>query len=284
LCKDLIIPTGSISNSQAATYNALGFEVALHVSTNCADWTPSSLEAFYADQLNTFHTYYPSLPSPVTNRTHCIALSDYVTQPQVEFSHGVRLDTNYYYWPPAWVRNRPGFFTGSGIPMRFAKTDGTLIDVYQAATQMTDESNQTYPYTFDQLLDGAVGSQEYYGAFTANMHTDSSFSSKSDAIISSALAREIPVVSARQMLQWLDGRNGSSFSNFAWSGNVLSFTVTAAQNTNGLTAMVPLPTGLTVSSVTQSGNSMAYSTNTIKGMQYVLFYVTSGSYQVRFGS
>ncbi len=34
-------------------------------------------------------------------------------------------------------------FTGSGMPMRFAKADGTLIDVYQAATQMTDESGQT---------------------------------------------------------------------------------------------------------------------------------------------
>ena len=32
-------------------------------------------------------------------------------------------------------------FTGSGMPMRFAKTDGTLIDAYQAATQMTDESD-----------------------------------------------------------------------------------------------------------------------------------------------
>ncbi len=31
-------------------------------------------------------------------------------------------------------------FTGSGIPMRFADLDGSLIDVYQATTQITDES------------------------------------------------------------------------------------------------------------------------------------------------
>ena len=36
-------------------------------------------------------------------------------------------------------------FTGSGMPMRFADLDGTMIDVYQAATQMTDESGQTLP-------------------------------------------------------------------------------------------------------------------------------------------
>ena len=86
-----------------------------------------------------------SVPAPVTNRTHCIVWSDWSTQPQVELDNGIRLDTNYYYWPPAWIQDRPGMFTGSGMPMRFADVDGTMIDVYQATTQMTDESGQTYP-------------------------------------------------------------------------------------------------------------------------------------------
>ena len=64
---------------------------------------------------------YPVLALSVTERTHCIAWSDYDTQPQVEFNHGIRLDTNYYYWPESWIANRPGMFTGSGMPMRFAK-------------------------------------------------------------------------------------------------------------------------------------------------------------------
>ena len=37
---------------------------------------------------------------------------------------------------------------------------------------MTDESGQTYPFTPNTLLDRALGSQGYYGAFTANLHTD----------------------------------------------------------------------------------------------------------------
>ena len=83
----------------------------------------------------------------MTNRTHCIAWSDWATQPKVELAHGIRLDTNYYYWPPELDPGRPGMFTGSGMPMRFADLDGTMIDVYQATTQMTDESGQTYPFT-----------------------------------------------------------------------------------------------------------------------------------------
>ena len=64
------------------------------------------------------------------------------------------------------------------------------------------------------------------------------------AIVASAKARNIPVVTAKQMLDWLDGRNGSSFQNVVWSGNVLSFTVAVAAGASGLQAMVPANRGL----------------------------------------
>ena len=92
--------------------------------------------------------------------------------PKAEREAGIRLDTNYYYWPGAWVQNRPGMFTGSGFPMRFADADGSLIDVYQAATQLTDESGIDVDTHISALLDGALGPEGYYGVFTANMHTD----------------------------------------------------------------------------------------------------------------
>ena len=128
----------------------------------------------------------------------------------------MRFDTSYYFWPPSWVLNRPGFFNGSGMPMRFADLDGTLIDVYQAATQMTDESGQTYPFTIDTLLDRALGAEGYYGAYTINAHTDVAQIPESDAVVASALARDVPIITSRQMLEWLDGRNGSSFGSISW--------------------------------------------------------------------
>ena len=82
--------------------------------------------------------------------------------------------------------------------MRFARADGSLIDVYQAATQMTDESGQTYPFTIDRLLDNALGPNEFIGAFTANMHNDRPSSPGATAIIASARARDVPVVTAAQ--------------------------------------------------------------------------------------
>ena len=38
-------------------------------------------------------------------------------------------------------------------------------------------------------------------------------------------ANGVPVVSAKQMLTWLDGRNGSSFQGVSFGGGVLRFTV-----------------------------------------------------------
>ena len=50
------------------------------------------------------------------------------------------MDANYYHYPGSWIGAKPGFMNGGGFPMRFADTDGTLIDVYQENTNMTDEA------------------------------------------------------------------------------------------------------------------------------------------------
>ncbi len=195
---------------------------------DCHDFTQSSLAAIYSSQISAYAQKYPALPAPVTMRHHCIVWSDWASAAKVELANGIRLDTNYYYWPPGWVNNVPGQFTGSAMPMRFADTDGTLIDVYQAVTQLTDESGQTYPFTVDTLLDRAVGPEEQYGVYTVNAHTDEPTTEASDSTLISAQARGVPIVSAKQMLTWLDGRNSSTFGSISWNGSALSFTVTQA--------------------------------------------------------
>jgi hypothetical protein len=263
----------------ALAFQAEGFEIGVHVNTNCADWTGSSLESFFSTQFTDFASLFPGIDAPVTNRTHCIAWSDWATEPKTEKAHGVRFDTNYYYWPGSWILDRPGHFTGSGMPMRFADLDGTRIDVYQAATQMTDESGQTYSTHIDTLLDNALGANGWYAVVTANMHTDSASHAGSDAIVASAQARGVPIVSAKQMLTWLDGRNGSKFGALTWSGNALSFTVTAAAGSNGLRGMLPLTsTSGTLTSLTAGGNPVAFTTRTVKGIAYAVFPAATGSY------
>ena len=124
----------------------------------------------------------------------------------------MRLDTNYYHYPAAWIGGTPGFMTGSGLPMRFADLDGTLLDVYQAHTFMTDESGQAYPSTVNALLDKARSARGLLRRSSPRTCTPtSSPRPASDAIIASALARGVPVISAKQALDWTEGRNASSF-------------------------------------------------------------------------
>jgi hypothetical protein len=280
-----IYVSSAMTDTLAARYHALGFEIGLHVLTGCADWTPSSLASFYTDQLAEFRAAYPSIPAPTTNRTHCIVWSDWSTQAQVEFNNNIGLDTNYYYWPQSWVASQAGFFTGSGMPMRFAALDGTLIDVYQATSQMTDESGQPFPATVNTLLDRALGPEGYYGVFTANMHTDFVDSPGSDAIVASAQARGVPIVAARQMLEWLDGRNGSSFTSLTWNGVALGFSIDVAIGANGLQAMVPAQfAGRVLTGLSLDGASVNVTLRTIKGVQWATFAAAPGTYQATYAS
>ncbi len=280
-----IYTNAQITDAQLAAFQTQGHEFAVHIDTGCANFTPASLANNYATQIPALKAQFPSINAPLTQRTHCIAFSDWSSQPKVQLQNGMRLDTNYYYWPDTWVLNRPGMFTGSGMPMRFADLDGTLIDVYQATTQMTDESGQTLAVHIDTLLNNAVGAPGYYGAFTANMHTDggSNASNGAESIIASAQARGVPVVSAEQMLAWLDGRNNSSFSAIDFQNDVLSFHVTAASGSNGLRAMLPVQgSNGPLTGITRNGLPVTYLNVTIKGVQYAFFDALTGDYQASY--
>jgi chitodextrinase len=276
-------PSTPMTNARAADFEAQGFEVGLHVNTNCADYDRTQLEQIYTRDINAFSIKWPSAPRPTTQRHHCIAWTDWATAAKVQSSFGVRLDTSYYFWPPGWVLNRPGFFSGSALPMRFADLDGTLINVYQAATQMTDESGQQYPFTVDTLLDRALGNEGYYGAYVVNAHTDLAVIPESTAVVDSALRRDVPIITSRQMLEWLDGRDSSSFRSIVWNGATLGFEVAAGEGANGLQALVPLSTAAgVVGGVTRNGASTPYEVVSRKGIEYASFTATSGTYEVSY--
>ena len=274
----------AMSDAQAAAYTAQGFEVALHPDTSCGNFTPDGLDQLLNDQLAAFATRFPSVPAPTTQRTHCIAFSDWDSQPIYSSKYGIRLDTNYYYWPDAWIQNRPGLFTGSGMIMRFAKLDGTLIDSFQAVTQMTDESGMSYPQTAIVLMDNALGPLGYYGAFTTNMHTDYANHPSGFPVIQAAMQRGVPVVSAKQMLTWLDGRNASTFQDLTWNGTNLNFTISVGAGANGLQAMLPkLSGGADLLNLTRGGSPVPYAVETIKGVEYAVFNAAAGSYNAAYG-
>jgi hypothetical protein len=290
-----------MSQSQAQSYNSQGFDLGFHLlvngssltngvpsSTACGNYNATTIQTYITQQMAAFGSRYPNIPAPSSNRTHCITWSDWDSGAKSEADNGIRFDTNYYFWPGTWVQDRPGMMNGGGFPMRFAGTDGTLIDTYQAMTQMQDEGPgpQSYPYTIDTLLDRAVGTEGYYGVFTANMHTDLAPSlGKAESIIASAQARGIPVVSSKQMLTWLDGRSDSKMTNLAWNGATLTFNASVATGAqNMLKGMLPIHSSNgPLQSITRSGAAVNYTTQTIKGIEYAFFSATNGTYTANYG-
>lgn len=282
------LPNNDGTSNDAESFIAQGFEIGLHPNTGCANFTPSSLATTFTNDLAAFHTSYPSVPAsePVTVRTHCGPWSDYDTHPQVTLSKGIRFDTNYYFWPNPWVNDRPGLFTGSGMPMRFTKITGDIIDVYQAPTQMQDQTEalpwQSYPFTSDTLFSNAIGPLGYYGFFVSIAHTDNPISAVSEQVIASARSRNIPIISSAQALNWIDGRNSSSFNTVSWSGTTLSFNAAVDAKANGMNAMVPYNFGInSVAEIRRNGIPISLpAAETIKGITYQMFPISSGSYTV----
>ena len=141
-----VLRVPGFTDAQASFYNNLGFEVAVHINTNCARATQSQYERLRHEPARRASPRR-SRASPSRRRTATTASRGATgarfprSRPRTA-SGSTRTTTT---GRQRWILNRSGMFTGSGIPMRFAKLDGTIIDVYQAATEMPDESGESLP-------------------------------------------------------------------------------------------------------------------------------------------
>ena len=239
-----IYPNTPIDRRRRAAYAPRASRSRCTSTPNCADWTPASARRVLRRPARAVPRELPSsLPAPVTNRTHCIVWSDYATQPKVELAHGIRLDTNYYYFrPTAGSRTAPACSPGPACRCASPTSTARPIDVYQAATQMTDESGQTYPFTVNTLLDAALGRTATTASSSPTCTPTPHRRAGSDAIVASALARGVPVVSAQadarlarrpqrfvvQLVQLERGAEHAQLRHHAGAG------------ANGLEAMVPV--------------------------------------------
>ena len=86
------------------------------------------------------------------------------------------------------------------------------------------------------------------------------------------------------MLDWLDGRNGSSFGGLSFAGGQLRFTVHAATGSRGLQGMIPTSAGgRALVSLTRGGQSVSLTPRTVKGIAYRMFDAAAGDYVAQYG-
>jgi hypothetical protein len=95
----------------------------------------------------------------------------------------------------------------------------------------------------------------------------------------------VPLVTSAQMLDWLDGRNGSSFSDIAYDGANLTFAVHTSSKARGLQAMLPeqgAPGPLL--RIARNGQPLPHNTRTVKGVRYEVFDAPAGSYSATYAT
>jgi cysteine-rich repeat protein len=114
------------------------------------------------------------------------------------------------------------------------------------------------------------------------MHTDAGNSAAAGwaaQIVASAQARGVPVVSGRQMLEWLDSRNAATYSGLSWQSGELAFEIVQPVAARNLQGMLPtLSSEGTLASLTRDGQPVSFTTSVIKGVEYALFAAEPGAW------
>ena len=116
------------------------------------------------------------------------------------------------------------------------------------------------------------------------MHTDNASHPGSDAIVASAQARGVPVVSARQMLTGSTAATAPRSARSPGAANKLDFTIDRrgrARTACGRWCRPPRRSG-TLTGVKRNGTPITTTTQTIKGVEYAFFDAAAGSYEATY--
>ena len=115
--------------------------------------------------------------------------------------------------------------------------------------------------------------------FVSLNHTDIAADPNSDAIIASAQARSVPVISAKQALDMGRRARQVRVPRLQLERKRASVPDLGGRRANGLRAMLPMnATGKTLTALSRSGTPVAYSVQRIKGIDYAFFDAVSGVY------
>jgi hypothetical protein len=278
--------------AQVNTWTAAGHELGVHfVSSRANSPTWAEMNGLYESGLASFRSSYSGVPTQQTVRNHSITWcgadaagqQDLTAQAKIEAKHGIQMDFNYYYLPGSW-QGTSGYSIPSGLPMRFATTSGQVLDIYQADTQLPDETwREQISQAYQSLLNASVH-QGKYAWVVANFHPAgwTKYASQGEAVLDHAVANNIPIWSGAQMNAFVRMRDAADFQNVQWKEGTLSFVVNAPGcEVGALTVMVPKVFGGHVLAKTSlAGLDAAYSVETIAGSDYALFTIRSGMHFV----
>lgn len=220
--------------------------------------------------------------------------SDFTAQAQIEKNNGIEIDCNYAHYDNgsnqghflgAFGTNQ-GNYTGSGLTIKFANTEGDVIDVYQHFNNVYDQQYMEhddkdgfyncFKGLVDRSLDGGV-----YSFVSVKAHNAEYFFSEKPLMkmLDYANSKHIPVWTEIKLLDFLRAKDEASFNNIAWKNNTLSFTIQSSlKHTNDIAYLVPFNYGgKKINTITSNGVKQTYTVRSIKGHEYALVTIKPGA-------
>jgi len=293
---------GDVTEMQMLTWQGQGHSFGIHPYAYREDDYPPYNVTNFAEGYNAFDSWfsatYPAVTRSRTVRNHQVGWEGWTDAAELAASYGIALDTNFYHWGP-WLQKPDlswphGYLTGSGQAMKFVKSDGTVLPVYQQLTQLVDEqlvAGAGSGYENLTALQALAVSQAMinasqagdYAALMTQFHVDYYGGEAQDwaeGTIDYANGLGVPVWNADQWLNFVERRHDANFSNIVWNNGtgVLTFNLTAAAGAS-LSTMLPTSyNGLPLQSVTVDGLPVSFSTKTIKGQSRAFVTVPSGNH------
>lgn len=277
----LIYTGGGLSTTNATSFEKNKFPLGVHVQTNCQTPTIPNLTSAFQTQISAFTSTYPSVSPQQFGRIHCYIWEGFAEVPKIDEQFGIRYTMEYEWFPQSWTGSNTGAITGSYQAMRFADTDGAMIDVYNAPTDL-DYENDPSNTTINADLAGATGPQGYYGIFGTHYDFTNTYQ---NLLLASAMQYDVPIISAEQARIWKDAQSNSTFDILSSSSYQVKFKPQVAEGGEGAVAVLPLTSSNgALISLKADGATVSYTNTTIKGVDYAVFDAKPGTYVATYGT
>lgn len=287
---DLLPPTDAVTPYHAELWRARGHEFALH------PYVEEGLEAGWARYWQQFTGL--GFGSFDTTRTHRVLWHGWTETARVQAGYAVRMNTDYYHIGPTFQRADGGwafgFFTGSGLPMRFVDAEGRLIDAWQQTTHLVDEQVLDMPWesnfvgsTPEEAIEiadaqlaravngayAALGAQFHFDPFAVPGAWTAGAGRYLEGVLGRSQARGLPILAATHWLAFTQARAAARFSEMRFDAAAGNFacTVQMDQSASGLTLLLPVQKGaLHLAALQANRKQIAFTTRKVGATLYAV--------------
>lgn len=214
---------------------------------------------------------------------------DFTAQAKIESQSGIKMDMNYVDYDnnssQGCFLGVTGNYTGSGLSMKFCDSEGRTLDIYQTLTNVYDQKYMEaddkggFFKRFKDLMDQSIN-DDVFSVIGVKAHNDEWYWSKEPILkmLDYAKEKKIPVWTAKNLLEFIEAKDGIRFDNLVWQENTLRFELSAKHELKDVTLLLPkFYGGKELCTIKATGVEKNFDYMKIKGNEVVCLVLGDGA-------